>query len=135
MEGKRFITHLAAGLIFPAVLEILQTAAQRSYENAWTTFLIFLSMHPHSIRNYVKSVLERRREEIEKAAKKEIEDMYGASLEELLEDEKRGLLTGARRTWIETRSKHLLLVGMEALADAWEKHGLVWFSGSAVIMP
>lgn len=135
MEDKRFITRLAAGLIFPAVLQILQTAAQRSYENAWTTFLIFLSLHPHSIRNYVKYTIEKKNNEIEKAAKKEIEELYGASLEDLLEDERRGLLTGVRRTWFETRCKHLLIAGMEALADAWEKHGLVWFSGVTVIKP
>ncbi|MEM4976115.1 MAG: hypothetical protein QXT64_02195, partial [Desulfurococcaceae archaeon] len=66
MEDKRFITRLAAGLIFPAVLQILQTAAQRSYENAWTTFLIFLSLHPNSIRNHVKYIIENKNDEIEK---------------------------------------------------------------------
>jgi hypothetical protein len=122
----RYYTQLAVGLIFPTVQKIFDAVARNEYDTAYTLFQAFVNLHPSTVRHEVLSRVEE--EEAEKLARSEVEDAYGDIFDNLLNEPVRR--ADALRLFYARKYRHMLLKGLEALGDAWEKHGLVWFAGA-----
>jgi len=122
----RYYTQLAVGLIFPTVQKIFDAVARNEYDTAYTLFQAFVNLHPSTVRHEVLSRVEE--EEAEKLARSEVEDAYGDIFDNLLNEPVRR--ADALRLFYARKHRHMLLKGLEALGDAWEKHGLVWFAGA-----
>jgi hypothetical protein len=122
---QRYYTQLAVGLLFPSVQKIFDAVARGDYETAYTLFRAFINLHPAAIRNEVLSRVSE--EEAEELARAEVEEAFGDSLDNLLNEP--AYRASALSDFYARKHRHMLLRGLEALGDAWEKHGLVWFTG------
>jgi rubrerythrin len=122
---QRYYTQLAVGLLFPSVQKIFDAVARGEYETAYTLFRAFINLHPAAIRNEVLSRVNE--EEAEKIAESEVEEVFGDSLDNLLNEPVHR--ASVLREFYARKYRHMLLRGLEALGDAWERHGLVWFAG------
>lgn len=122
---QRYYTQLAVGLLFPSVQKILDAIAQHDYWTAYTLFRAFTNLHPSAIRREVLSRVDE--EEAEKVARSEVEEVFGDNFDNLLNEPVRR--TNALTEFYARKYRYMLLKGLEALGDAWEKHGLVWFAG------
>jgi hypothetical protein len=122
---QRYYTQLAVGLLFPSVQKILDAVTRHDYWTAYTLFIAFINLHPSAIRREVLSSINE--EEAEKMALSEVEEAFGDTFDNLLNEPARR--TNALAEFYSRKYRHMLLKGLEALGDAWEKHGLVWFAG------
>jgi len=122
----RYYTQLAVGLIFPTVQKILDAIAHRDYETAYTLFRAFINLHPPAVRREVLTRVNEK--EAEEDARKEVEEIFKDNLDNLLNEPvyKANVLSEFHAR----KYRLMLLHGLEALGDAWEKHGLVWFAGA-----
>jgi hypothetical protein len=123
---QRYYTQLAVGLLFPSVQKILEAIGKRDYETAYTLLLAFVNLHPRTVREEVlKQVDENEAEEL---AKKEVVDLYGVdSFEDLINEA--ALKPAALAELYARKNRIMVLRALEALGEAWERHGLVWFAG------
>lgn len=125
-EDKRYITGLATGFLFPNLIEVFKVA-EKDAVIALELFLLFVEAHPRTVRERVQYVIEESEDVASELARKEIEKRYGRDWNTLWHDVERGLLSHVRAEYIRLKYLNMLRRGLRALADEWERHGIIWF--------
>jgi len=127
MEGTLFAasyyTQLAVGLLFPTVQKIFELVREGDFERAYTLFIYFVNLHPPDVREEVLAAVDE--EKAEEAARREVEELYGAELETLMRET--ALRGEAMAEFTQRKCRRLLEQGTRALGEAWTRHGLVWW--------